>query len=249
VWCPAALASAGWLTRGRLRRCLLTLIAMTVVTSAGFFFYTAVGIDHLTETYIGYFYWAVPAALALVIAVSVISAIRVSAFRVTAAILVAATAVFAVFAALGGLRSSTVDNDPLLPGAVRTLAADSHGRIIAIDGRNAAWVELPGFLVQAERTGVRTCVYQPGTDEVIVTKQFTCTQQEWDAGARYEFLATAPPSGAQVLTRMGNPTFGYAAVVRGMRASVNVRLIRSSPSSARSTILSSTISRWPPAMP
>jgi hypothetical protein len=212
---PAALASAGWLTRGRLRRCLLTLIAMTVVTSAGFFFYTAVGIDHLTETYIGYFYWAVPAALALVIAVSVISAIRVTAFRVTAAILVAATAVFAVFAALGGLRSSTVDNDPLLPGAVRTLAADSHGRIIAIDGRNAAWVELPGFLVQAERTGVRTCVYQPGTDEVIVTKQFTCTQQEWDAGARYEFLATAPPSGAQVLTRMGNPTFGYAAVVRG----------------------------------
>jgi len=206
----AALASASWLTRGRLRRCLLTVIAMTAVASVAFLMYVAVGIDHLTETYIGYFYWAVPATLVLVIVISVVQSIRA-----TAAVLVAAVAAFGVFAVLASLRTDTGDNDPLLPAAVSTLADLSHGRTIVIEARGSSWVEIPGFLVQAERTGVRACVYQPGSNEVIITSQFTCTQQDWDAGARYEFLTSTPPRGATVLTRMGNATFGYAVVVRG----------------------------------
>jgi hypothetical protein len=64
---PLALAAAFWLSRGSLRRFLLALLALNVVSSLAFLFYAAVGIDKLTAYYIGYFYWSAPLVTVLVI--------------------------------------------------------------------------------------------------------------------------------------------------------------------------------------
>ena len=57
--------------------------------------------------------------------------------------------------------SSGPDTDPALPGAVAALAARSAGRIIVLRFDQKSWPDVTGFLVQAERTGVRACVLNP----------------------------------------------------------------------------------------
>jgi hypothetical protein len=208
-----ALTATALLTRDRLRRCLFSVLAMTAVASLAFVVYVALGIDELDQVYIGYFYWSVPFAVLMVIAVSLVQAVRVR--LTTAVVLLGAAAVTTAFAFLGGLRTDVVDNNPQLPGAVTTLATVSHGRPIVIAVHGMAWVEAPGFLVQAERTGVRTCVDQPGNMAFVLTSQFVCTSREESVGVRYEFLATDPPRRTRVITRFGTPMFGYTLVIAG----------------------------------
>lgn len=200
------------LVRGPLRGFLLALIAITAVASLAFAVYTAAGIDDLNQYYIGYFYWSVPFALLLVIAVGLVQALPA---RVGTALgLAGAAAALVAVGVLAGLRTDIHDNDPQLPHAVATLAARSHGRPIVIKALGTAWVETPGFLMQAARTGVRTCVDQPAKS-YLVTSQFICTASDLATGARYEFLGSRPPRGARVIVRFGTPMFGYASALAG----------------------------------
>lgn len=66
--------------------------------------------------------------------------------------------------------------------------------------------------MQAERTGVRACVDQPGSS-YLVTRQFICTASDLAIGVRYEFLRSNAPRGTRLVLRFGNPLFGYASVV------------------------------------
>ncbi|MGO9160741.1 MAG: hypothetical protein ACLP7J_08510 [Streptosporangiaceae bacterium] len=200
----AAAAVTAALARGPLRRFLGALLAISVVASLAFAGYAAVGVDFLSDYYIGYFYWSVPVLLVLVIVVGLVQA--VAAPRWTPAVVLAAVAALAAVAFVPGLRMSVSDNDRGLPRAVAALAARHPGRPIVIHiAYNAAWGDAVGFLVQAERTGVRACVDQPSY-KFIVTSQFICNAGELAAGVRYEFVDPAPPPGTPVVLRFASTT-------------------------------------------
>jgi hypothetical protein len=62
------------------------------------------------------------------------------------------------------------------------------------------WGDATGFLVQAERTGVRACVANP-VYTFVVTSQFICTRHDLADGQVY-WLRPAAPRGGPVLARL-----------------------------------------------
>lgn len=208
----AALAVTLTLTRGPLRRWSGALIAIAAVTTVAFVYYTIEDVDLLNAPYIGYFFWSVPFVLLLVVVVGLIEALPAKAATVLA--LTACMGGIVAFGAFTALRTDTHDNDPGIPGAVSALAAFSHGEPVVITGHADAWVEIPGFLVEAERAGVRACVNQPGMT-YLITSQFICTRAQNSAGRHFTFFGAVVPPGSRVILRLGTPAFGYASVVRG----------------------------------
>jgi hypothetical protein len=192
---PLALAATVWLSHGPLRRFLFALLAVNVVSSLAFLFYAAVGIDKLTEYYIGYFYWSAPLVTVLVIVLAGLEAVRPrpgaesSRFALglsSGVAVLAATAVFAMLAVIPGTRTSTNDIDESLPQVVATLAARAHGKTIVLHIDGPAWVETAGFLVQAERSGVKACLHNPWYT-FLMTRQFICTPAQTASGQAYWF--------------------------------------------------------------
>jgi len=203
---PAALAAVRWLCPARLRGFLLGMLAVNVVSSLAFLLYAAIGIDDLTEYYIGYFYWSAPLITVLVIVLSGFEALSLRgklAARLSAgAALAAAAAGVAVLAVVPGTRTgSTNDIDQALPRVVATLAARAPGRMIVLRIDRPAWVETTGFLVQAERSGVRACLADPWFT-FMMTRQFICTPAQAASGRAYWFYTRGGlPPHAQVLLR------------------------------------------------
>jgi len=207
----AAGAVTLWLAPAALRRFLVALLAVNAVSTALFLGYAAAGIDSLNDYYIGFFYWSAPLVTALVIAVGAVTALR----GLTSAAVAAVAAVGAVtaFAVAGGTRSSTYDIDPALPHAVAAVAALAGGRMIVLDvGNWRAMGQAPGFLVQAERTGVRACVNDPGYTYAL-SSRFICTAAEAAAGARFVAGYDPVPRGIRPVAWMG-PAF-VAAIITG----------------------------------
>jgi len=193
-----AFAATLRLTRGRLRGFLLALLAVNVVSTLTFLFYAAVGIDILAQ-YIGYFYWSAPLVMVLIIVVAVVEAFSLRLGTVLA--VTAAAAAFATLAVIPATRTSTNDVDESLPSAVAALAARAPGKPIVLHLDHPAWPEAVGFLVQAERTGVRACI-DDRWYTFIVTSQFICTPEQASAGKAYWFYTPKVPSGARVLARL-----------------------------------------------
>jgi hypothetical protein len=207
---PAALAAALWLTRGRLRRFLLALLAVNVVSSLAFLFYAAVGIDDLKAYYIGYFYWSAPLITVLVI---VLAALEAGPRRLSTGVAVlAAAAAVAGLAVIPGARTpSTNDIDESLPHVVAALAARAGGRTIVLHIDQPAWVETAGFLVQAERSGVKACLHDPWFT-FLMTKQFICTPAQTASGQAYWFYTPRGlPPHTQVLLRFSGIAVAPAA--------------------------------------
>jgi hypothetical protein len=200
----AAVAVTRWLAPARLRRFLAALLAVNAVSTLAFLYYAMAGIDVLSEHYVGYFYWSAPVLTLLVIAVGLAEAIPPRMAGTVAAVAAAGLAV-GLLAAAPGMRTSTdssdpavlssgPDTDPALPGAVAALAARSGGRTIVLRFDQKTWPDVTGFLVQAERTGVRACVKNP-IWTFMMTSQFMCTSQEVADGRLYWFRDTTPPNG------------------------------------------------------
>ncbi len=189
---PVALAAvfwpgAFWHGRGPLRRFLVALLAVNVVSSLAFLIYTAVGIDALSEYYIGYFYWSAPLVTVLVIVLAALEAVPRRAAALGAGVTVlAAAAALAVLAVIPGTRTSTNDIDESLPQVVATLAARAPDQTIVLHIDGPAWVETTGFLVQAERTGVKACLDDPWYT-FLMTRQFICTPAQTASGRGYWF--------------------------------------------------------------
>jgi hypothetical protein len=213
---PAALAAVRWLSPARLRGFLLAMLALNVVSSLAFLLYAAVGIDDLTQYYIGYFYWSAPLVTVLVIVLAVFEAVprtgALAARLSTGVALAAAVAGVAVLAVIPGTRTSTNDIDLALPRVVATLAARAPGQMIVLHVDHPAWVETTGFLVQAERSGVRACLDEPWFT-FLMTKQFICTPAQAASGQGYWFYTPGGlPPHAPVLLR-----FSGIAVVSAPR--------------------------------
>jgi hypothetical protein len=202
---PVALAAVLWLARRPLRGFLLALLAVNVVSSLAFLLYTAVGIDDLSQYYIGYFYWSAPLVTVLVIVLAAVEAPaargRLSGRLSTGVAVLAAVAAVAALAVIPGTRTSTNDIDESLPKVVATLAARAPGQTIVLHIDHPAWVETTGFLVQAERSGVRACLDDPWFT-FLMTSQFICTPAQAAGGQAYWFYAPGGlPPHAQVLLR------------------------------------------------
>jgi len=206
----AAFAAAYWLGRGPLRRFLFALLAVNVVSSLVFVFYAAVGIDYLRDYYIGYFYWSAPLVTVLVIMLAVLSAIPLR--LATAVAVLAAAATFAVLAVIPGTRTgSTNDIDESLPQVVAALAARAPGKTIVLHIEGPAWVETTGFLVQAERTGVKACLHDPWYT-FLMTRQFICTPAQTANGQGYWFYTPdGLPPHTHVLLRFSGIAVAPAA--------------------------------------
>ncbi len=204
-----ALAATLWLSPGPLRRFLLALLAVNVVSSLVFLFYAAVGIDNLSGYYIGYFYWSAPLVTVLVVVLAGLEAVprrgaggsRFTHSLSTGVAVLAAAAAFAVLAVIPGTRTSTSSADESLPQVVATLAARAQGRTIVLHIDGPAWVETAGFLVQAERTGVKACLDDPWYT-FLMTRQFICTPAQTASGQAYWFYtARGLPRSAPVILR------------------------------------------------
>ncbi len=198
-----------WQGRGPLRRFLLALLAVNVVSSLVFLFYAAVGIDNLSGYYIGYFYWSAPLVTVLVVVLAGLEAVprrgaggsRFTHSLSTGVAVLAAAAAFAVLAVIPGTRTSTSSADESLPQVVATLAARAQGRTIVLHIDGPAWVETAGFLVQAERTGVKACLDDPWYT-FLMTRQFICTPAQTASGQAYWFYtARGLPRSAPVILR------------------------------------------------
>jgi len=203
-----AIAAVVWLSRGTVRRFLAALLAVNVVSTVVFTCYAAVGIDYLTEYYIGYFYFSAPIITLLVIAVAVVHAPPAP----LGAALAAGAAVLGVaaFAIAPATAVSTEDTDAALPHAVQAVAAEAHGKIIVVRFNHNAWIDVTGFLVQAERTGVRACV-QDRTWAFMMTTQLICTPGQIADGAVFWFLAPAAPAGKTVIATLKNSQISRAS--------------------------------------
>jgi hypothetical protein len=98
------------LPAGPVRRFCVSLLVFDALSSIAFLAYTAIGIDDLTQYYIGYFYWSAPVITVLVIVVGVVEALP-SRLGLAVA-LVAALAGCAAFAAAPQTRLTTEHTDP-----------------------------------------------------------------------------------------------------------------------------------------
>jgi hypothetical protein len=194
----AALAVITRLTSGPLRRFLVALLALNVVSTLAFVLYTTVGIDDVTSHYIGYFYWSAPLIMVLIIVVGAVEALRPRPGQMVAAL--AAAAAFTTLAVIPGTRTSTGDINESLPAAVTALAVRSPGRTIALEVDHIVWPQAIGFLIQAERSGVKACLVDPWYT-FIVTKQFICTPSQVASSAGYWFYPPAAPPGTHVILR------------------------------------------------
>jgi hypothetical protein len=193
-----ALAVALVLARGPFRGFLLALLVINLVSTVVLIVYAARGIDFLDEYYIGYFYWSAPVVTGLVIALGVVQALP---WRAALAVAGAGTmAAFALLALLPGLGADIGDDNPALPNAVTTVAARAPGPMIVINIQHNAWAQVAGFLVQAERTGVRACVKDPWYT-FLYTSQFICTPAQAASGTGYWFYRPTAPAGAHILLR------------------------------------------------
>jgi hypothetical protein len=198
-----------WLAPPSLRRFLAALLAVNALSSLAFLYYAMNGIDALSRHYEGYFYWSAPVITLLVIVLGVVEAMPLPLSAVAA--VGAAVLVLAALAVAPDTRTSTNSSDPTvltsgqdtdsaLPGAVSALAARSGGRMIVLRLNSQFWGDVTGFLVQAERTGVRACVADP-VYTFIVTSQFICTRSDIADGRVY-WLRPAAPRGSTVLARL-----------------------------------------------
>jgi hypothetical protein len=232
AWAVAALLVAvaallAWrLPSGPLRRFCWSLLAVDALSTLAFVAYATVGIDALTDYYIGYFYWSAPVIAVLVIALSAtgllasatprwrqeegtVIAVR-AATTVAVALAVAAAAAFAV-APQTRLNLDHVDPtigasgsvvDPSLPAGVAAMARAAAGRPAIIRFDHNAWPVITGLLVQAERTGVDACVANR-TWEFMMTSQFICTPaQRADGRGFYVYLPGQVPHGVTVVARL-----------------------------------------------
>lgn len=207
---PVAVAAVLVLSRGPQRRFLIALLAVNVVSTLAFLLYAAVGIDDLSDYYIGYFYWSAPLITVLVIVLALFEAVprpaadgpRLASWLGTGVAVLAAAAAVAALAVIPGTRTGgTNDIDQALPQVVATLAARAQGRTIVLHIDHEAWVETTGFLVQAERTGVKACLHDPWYT-FLMSRQFICTQAQAGGGQGFWFYApqSVPPH-TQVILR------------------------------------------------
>ncbi len=193
-----------------LRRFSLWLLAMAGVLSLLFLFYAQTSVENTDisqQSYLGYFCWAAPLAVTLVVGAGAVVHLRRA--RTVGVGLAAVVIAAAVVAATVPQRQDNPDDPPAkyygvpqLPQLVRTLASEADGRAIKITITSSAWQDAVGVVAYADRTGVRSCVVEKLRWEYLFRPQSMCTADELRTGFRVWFSparAQVPPGQVEVV--------------------------------------------------
>jgi hypothetical protein len=190
-----------------LRRFLLWSLAMAGLTTVLFIYYARTGIDDndITQTYLGYFYWAAPLLVALVAVAA--AAVYLDSRRAAALALTGAVAGGAVIATVVPQHRDNAHDPtakylglPQLPHTVQVLAAEADGRPIVLRIAQRDWGDAVGVAAYADRTGLRACVVGSSWT-VLFRAQSVCTRGETRAGDSFWFTPIgeqAPLAGSVV---------------------------------------------------
>ncbi len=226
----AAVALTALLPAGPVRRLCRSLLLTDALAVAMVVGYAVVGVDVISDYYIGYFSWGAPAVLLLVLllaATELLAAGRGRPRRVrppvasamtrpraaTAVAAVAALAACAAFAAAPATRTSTtavdpanpragVPTDPELPAAVAAMGKLAAGRTIVLVFPHDGWSDVTGILVQAGRTGVPACVASKSW-AFLMSQRSICTPSEARDGYRMSVYPDGQiPPGAHPAARL-----------------------------------------------
>lgn len=174
------------------------LLRVTALATALFAFYCWYGVDHLWQSYIGVFSYALPLAL-LILGSSALMVLAMSREKPVAPRL--AVGVAAGSLAVGVALALTTnalrrDHDELtgVPIALDYLTAHAHGRPIVLETRtDESWADALALLDAATRDGQRACLGQDRW-RLQATPQFICTPQELAGGARFTLSRVDPVS-------------------------------------------------------
>ncbi|WP_213451105.1 hypothetical protein [Rhizomonospora bruguierae] len=186
--------------------------------TAQFGVYAAVGIDDLTQAYVGYFALAFP--LLLMTLAAAVTADRAArwladrrspARRLLPAVVVTALAAALLVAARSPQLVAPLDAEPTLPAAVDAVRAYTGGRPLVLELDHDAWPAMTGLLVGAQRRGVRVCVRDPRW-RFLVTADYLCRPAELAGGAPATLTAGPPPAApARPLATLINATLTASA--------------------------------------
>ena len=189
------------------RRFLGFCLGAAALETALVFVYAIRGIDYLDLRYIGYFSWAVPLVVMLVLAVGALPA--AANRRVTALAGAAAVAVVVVALAAGGLTDGYRGSSEL-PALVESLAAQRAQRaqflVLEIIPEEVTWAAAVAVLVEADRRGIPACIVNADLIH-LMTDRFLCDRRQVASGLALQFV---PPGTA---SRPVGRTY-YADVVR-----------------------------------
>ena len=166
------------------------ILGAVVVMSIEVAAYGLKGVDELTLTYTGYFYYVVPPLLLSVLVMEVGSHLRMAATarlsagqarRATWGFAALAVVVLVVLLVSEASFYNPYRGDPHLPAMARTVQRDAEAKheAVAINlGTVGApysdWPDIVGLLVAASRTGYQPCVDNPGW-AFMMTSQYICT--------------------------------------------------------------------------
>lgn len=187
-------------TRNRLplARAGLVLSALVTVLLA---YYAYAAIDKLDDPYMGYFYWAVP----LFLAVLLVMRLPLSRVHFTAPL----AAAVAIMLVVPGFRTNVNDHQPAVPALLAALDDSAAGRPVIIEaGADGLGMEVPGLVNWARRTGVPACVSDPRW-AFITTQDLICTPAELSAGVVFHRVEVTPqtPVFAGEIGRAGASAF------------------------------------------
>lgn len=204
----AAGGAAALLALPPARRALLALFAAAVVAQGMFVVYAYLGIDDLTQDYVGFFIEAVPLAMWLCVTVCIGTRLLALDRRRVGETVLGAAAVVVAVATLAradfGLRVPGLHDVPQLVAAIEGAAA---GRpvVLTIRDREGPRVVGPALLLQLERDGREVCQDDPDL-AIYLTPERLCSPEEARQGARV--LVTDPGLLPEPLARTGGADLG-----------------------------------------
>jgi len=179
--------------------CGLSVCAAAVALMAA---YAMIGIDQINEAYIGYFSYAIPLFMFMLLLVGL--AQRVGRLKG------AAVGLLVVGLVVSGMTNSLTNRRPEMGGVPATVAAMAEvagGRSIVLERRpHEAWAEVVALVLSGARSGIRVCADDAARMELLVTAAFVCTPAELATGAR--FTVTRKDAGVpvgRVVGEMGLP--------------------------------------------
>ena len=182
-----------------LRRFLLWSLVMAGVMTLIFVYYAQTAINDYnihTQAYLGYFTWAAPLIVVLVIAAGAVVHLREG--RTVVLPLVAAVAAAALVATVVPQYQDDRWDPPAkylgvpkLPQLVETMASAAHGQPIVIRIDQGAWFEAVGVVAYGDRIGRRACVVGPARWGVLFRSQSVCTPAEVQTGVTFWFYNPA----------------------------------------------------------
>jgi hypothetical protein len=182
------------------------VLGAVVVTSIVVALYGLKGVDQLTLTYTGYFYYVVPPLLLAVLVMEGCSHLRMAAAarlprgqatRATWGVAAVAVAVLVLLLVSRASFYNPYRGDPHLPAMARTVERDAQAKheavainLGAVGAPTSDWPDIVGLLIAASRMGYQPCVDNPGW-AFMMTSTYICTPAQ--AAHRWKINVSSEP--------------------------------------------------------